>query len=52
MRRLIGYLRPYRLQVLFAIAAIIGHSLIELAPPYLSKLVIDRYIPPRNLPDS
>jgi len=50
MRRLIGYLRPYRLQVCFAIAAIIGHSLIELAPPYLSKLVIDRYIPAANLP--
>ena len=45
MRRLIGYLRPYRLHVGFAVAAIIGHSLIELAPPYLSKLVIDRYIP-------
>ena len=49
MRRLIGYLRPYRLQTSFAIAAIIGHSLIELAPPYLSKLVIDRYIPAANL---
>jgi len=49
MRRLIGYLRPYRLQTCFAIAAIIGHSLIELAPPYLSKLVIDRYIPAANL---
>jgi ATP-binding cassette subfamily B protein len=50
MRRLMGYLRPYRLQVCFAIAAIVGHSLIELAPPYLSKLVIDRYIPAANLP--
>ena len=49
MRRLIGYLRPYRLQVCFAIAAIIGHSLIELAPPYLTKLVIDRYIPAANM---
>jgi ATP-binding cassette subfamily B protein len=45
MRRLIGYLRPYRRSVAFAIVAIIGHSLIELAPPYLTKLVIDRYIP-------
>jgi ATP-binding cassette subfamily B protein len=49
MRRLIGYLWPYRVQVFFAIAAIIGHSLIELAPPYLSKLVIDRYIPARDV---
>jgi ATP-binding cassette subfamily B protein len=49
MRRLIGYLRPYRGQVAFAIAAIIGHSIIELAPPYLTKLVIDRYIPARDI---
>ena len=45
MRRLISYLRPYRVWVTFAIAAIIGHALTELAPPYLTKVVIDRYIP-------
>jgi ATP-binding cassette subfamily B protein len=45
MRRLLEYLRPYRPQVAVAIAAIIGHSLLELAPPYLTKLVIDEYIP-------
>jgi ATP-binding cassette subfamily B protein len=49
MRRLIRYLQPYRPQVVFAIAAIIGHSLLELAPPYLTKVVIDRYIPARDL---
>ena len=45
MRRLITYLRPYKLQVVLATAAIIGHSALELAPPFLVKLVIDRYIP-------
>jgi ATP-binding cassette subfamily B multidrug efflux pump len=45
MRRLITYLRPYKLQVVFATTAIIGHSALELVPPYLVKLVIDRYIP-------
>jgi ATP-binding cassette subfamily B protein len=45
MRRLLTYLRPYRGQVLVAVAAIIGHSALDLAPPYLTKLVIDRYIP-------
>ena len=45
MRRLLTYLSPYRAQVATAVAAIIGHSLLELAPPYLTKLVIDRYIP-------
>ncbi len=49
MRRLLTYLRPYRPQVALAIAAIIGHSLLELAPPYLTMLVIDRYIPARDL---
>jgi ATP-binding cassette, subfamily B, multidrug efflux pump len=48
MRRLIMYLRPYKLQVALATAAIIGHSVLELAPPYLVKLVIDRYIPARD----
>ena len=49
MRRLITYLRPYKLQVVLATAAIIGHSALELAPPYLVKLVIDRYIPTRDV---
>ena len=49
MRRLLTYLRPYRPQVALAIAAIVGHSLFELAPPYLTKLVIDQYIPARDL---
>jgi ATP-binding cassette subfamily B multidrug efflux pump len=49
MRRLITYLRPYKPHVALATAAIIGHSVLELAPPYLVKLVIDRYIPARDL---
>jgi ATP-binding cassette subfamily B protein len=49
MRRLLSYLRPYRPQVVLAIAAIIVHSILELAPPYLTKVVIDRYIPARDL---
>jgi ATP-binding cassette subfamily B protein len=49
MRRLLTYLRPYKTRVAVAIAAIIGHSLLELAPPYLTKVVIDRYIPAGDL---
>ena len=45
MRRLLTYLRPYRGQVTLAVVAIIGHSALDLAPPYLTKIVIDRYIP-------
>jgi ATP-binding cassette subfamily B protein len=49
MRRLLTYLRPYRRQVALAVAAIIGHSALDLAPPYLTKIVIDRYIPAGDL---
>jgi ATP-binding cassette subfamily B multidrug efflux pump len=50
MRRLLTYLRPYKAHAGLATAAIIGHSALELAPPYLVKLVIDRYIPARDVP--
>jgi ATP-binding cassette subfamily B protein len=49
MRRLLTYLRPYTRQVGLATTAIVGHSALELAPPYLVKLVIDRYIPARDI---
>jgi ATP-binding cassette subfamily B protein len=48
MRRLLGYLGPYRRPVAIAVIAIVGHSCLELAPPYLTKLAIDRYIPARD----
>ncbi len=44
MRRLLGYLTPYRAAVALALAAIIGQSVLQLAQPYLVKLAIDRYI--------
>ncbi len=44
MRRLVGYLRPYWVQVAIALVAIIGSSAGQLAQPYLTKVVIDRYI--------
>ncbi len=44
MRRLLGYLRPYKAQVAVALAAIIAGSVLQLAQPYLMKLAIDRYI--------
>jgi ATP-binding cassette subfamily B multidrug efflux pump len=44
MRRLLGYLRPYKWQVLVALVAIIASSVLQLAPPYLTRLAIDKYI--------
>jgi ATP-binding cassette subfamily B protein len=49
MRRLLGYLWPYRRSVAFAFTAIVAHSVLQLVPPYLTKLVIDSYIPAANL---
>ncbi len=49
MRRLLGYLRPYRPQVVLALAAIVSGSLLQLAQPYLTKVAIDRYIASGNL---
>lgn len=44
MARLIGYLKPYKGQLLLAGAAMILFSLTSLATPWLIKLAIDRYI--------
>ena len=49
MRRLLGYLWPYRLQVAVALASIICASVLQLAQPYLMKVAIDRYIAIGNL---
>jgi len=49
MRRLLTYLSPYRTQVALAVGAIMAHALLELVPPYLTKVVIDRYIPAGDL---
>ena len=49
MRRLLTYLYPYRGKASLAAAAIVAHSILELAPPYLTKVVIDTYIPSGDL---
>jgi ATP-binding cassette subfamily B protein len=49
MRRLLGYLRPYRKRMIVALVLIITLGAIELTPPYLTKLAIDRYIVPGDL---
>jgi ATP-binding cassette subfamily B protein len=49
MRRLLTYLRPYKLHVALALAAIISASVLQLAQPYLMKLAIDRYIGARDV---
>jgi ATP-binding cassette subfamily B multidrug efflux pump len=46
MRRLLGYLRPYRWQVTIALASIILKSFCDVLGPYLVKVAVDRYLAP------
>ncbi len=45
-RRLLGYLRPYRRRVLFALALTLAINPLELVSPYLFKVAVDSYIVP------
>jgi ATP-binding cassette subfamily B protein len=45
MRRLLTYLRPYRLQVTAAIGMLVLASGLELVGPWLTKMAIDRAFP-------
>ncbi len=44
MRRLLTYLWPYRLAVVWALVTIIAHAGLQLVQPYLMKVAIDRHI--------
>jgi ATP-binding cassette, subfamily B, multidrug efflux pump len=46
MRRLLTYLRPYRWQVAIAMASILLKSFADVLGPYLTKVVVDRYLAP------
>jgi ATP-binding cassette subfamily B multidrug efflux pump len=48
IRRFIPYVTPYWHRMAVAIAFLIGTSLLDLVPPYLTKVAIDRYITPRK----
>ncbi|HET6231488.1 MAG TPA: ABC transporter ATP-binding protein [Longimicrobiaceae bacterium] len=49
MRRLLAYLRPYRLRVVIAILLLFAGSAMELAGPYLTKVALDRAIPQHDM---
>ena len=49
MRRLLTYLRPYKVQTTIALAAIVLKALAEGVGPFLVKVEIDKYlVPPRQ----
>ena len=49
MRRLLAYLRPYRLAAAAAFVAIVAQAGLQLAQPYLIKVAIDEHIATGNL---
>ena len=44
MKRLLGYLKPYRWLVALSVVILVISSLAQLAGPYLTKIAIDKYI--------
>jgi ATP-binding cassette, subfamily B, multidrug efflux pump len=46
MRRLLAYMRPYKWRVFLALALTLAVTPLELAPPYLFKTAIDRFLTP------
>ncbi len=44
MRRLLTYLSPYRRQVAISVSLLTLESLLELAPPFITRMAIDRYL--------
>ena len=48
MKRLLGYLRPYRVQVVIALIAIVLKAGADVIGPYLTKVAIDKYLAQRT----
>jgi ATP-binding cassette subfamily B multidrug efflux pump len=46
MRRLLAYMRPYKWRVILALSLTLAVTPLELAPPYMFKVAIDRYLTP------
>jgi len=48
MRRLLGYLQAYRVQVVIALCAIVLKAGMDVLGPYLTKTAIDKYMAPKE----
>ncbi|HEX2076819.1 MAG TPA: ABC transporter ATP-binding protein [Longimicrobium sp.] len=48
LRRMVGFLRPYRLQVALSLVLLFAGAALELAGPYLTKVALDTAIPRRD----
>jgi ATP-binding cassette subfamily B protein len=52
LRRLLGYLRPYRGRVALSVLLLVLLSGLELLGPYITKIAIDRAIAAEGVPDA
>ena len=52
MKRLLGYLRPYRLQVAIALSSIVLKAAADVLGPFLTMVAVDRYLAPTHEPPS
>src|ERR1035441_2824850 len=46
MRRLMGYMRPYRALVFFSLLFLLAESVLQVLNPLLTRLAVDKYIRP------
>jgi ATP-binding cassette subfamily B protein len=50
MRRLLTYIRPYKLEVLIALVLLMVNAALQVVGPLLTKLAVDRYLVPTGRP--
>ena len=50
MRRLVGYMRPYRGMVALSLVFLLAQSVLQVLGPLLTKIAIDRYVRPGGHP--
>jgi len=50
MRRLLGYMRPYRALVFFSLLFLLAQSILQVLNPLLTRLAVDKYIRPEARP--
>ncbi|MEJ2220448.1 MAG: hypothetical protein P8X80_06510 [Desulfobacterales bacterium] len=48
LRRLLPFVQPYKLIILWSILLVMGITALDLALPYVTKVAIDRYIVPQT----
>ena len=48
LKRLLPFIQPYKLLILWSIFLVIGITALDLALPYVTKVAIDRYIVPQT----